>query len=174
MKKEPTLEETPMKTVACLMGAGLALMICFAPGSPGAQQRNRCVSELEDCLAECQDSLGQSGAEILGDCKGSCWHAEAVCLRSADKCNVILQEASFGGMGGYKNCVTDVAVVLRDYKICGRISDPVWRGECLERLALETGNPAACTEIPEEYSPTVDIEVVRNKCRREVERAPRK
>lgn len=162
-----------MKTVTRLIVAGLALMIGFAPVAPGAQQPRRQVSQLEDCLAECQASLAQEGAEILGECKGGCRHAEAVRLRSADKCDVILQEASYGGMGGYKNCVTDVAVVVRDYTICRRIPDPVWRGECLNRLALETGNPAACMEIPDEYSPTIRIEVVRNACRRSAERTPR-
>jgi hypothetical protein len=154
--------------------AGLALMIGFAPEAPGAQQRRTQVSQLEDCLAECQASLGQEGAEILGNCKGGCWHTEAVRRRIADKCDVILQEANFGGMGGYKNCVTDVAVVVRDYTICRRIPDPVWRGECLSRLALETGNTAACREIPEECPyPGCDIQAVRNDCRREAERAPR-
>lgn len=161
-----------MKAIARLMAAGLALMIGFAPGPAEAQQRRTWISELEDCLAECQASLGQEGPEILGDCKGGCWHAEAVRLRSADKCDVILQEASFGGMAGYKNCVTNVAVVVKDYKICRRIPEPVWRGECLERLAEETGNSAACMEIPEEYSPTVDIEVVRHRCRQAVEKEP--
>lgn len=145
--------ETAMKTARRVTVLSLVSIFGFAAGVPGAQQRRSQVSQLEDCLAECQASLGQEGAEILGECKGGCWHAEAVRLRSADKCDVILQEASYGGMAGYRNCVTDVAVVVRDYKICRRIANQAGRGYCLARLATETGNVAICMEIRQAQTP---------------------
>lgn len=158
-----------VKTVLCLTVLCLALTVGFVTSVQGAQKRAQ-ISELEDCLAECNKSLGQSGAEMLGECKGGCYHSDAMRIRNPDKCDIVLQEKGYGGMAGYKNCVTDVAAAVRDYTICRRIPEPLWRGECLERLAVETGNTAACIEIPKEYSPTVSIEAVRNKCRQAAER----
>lgn len=162
-----------MKTAVRLIVLSLVLIVGFATGVSGAEKMAQ-KSWLEGCLAECQESHGQSGTKILLDCKGGCYHTNAVRSKNPDKCDIILQEESYGGMAGYKNCVTDVAVNVRDYTICRRIPDPVCKGECLERLAVETGNTAACMEIPQEYSPTVRIEVVRSRCRQAAERTPGK
>ena len=136
-----------MKKTLRLTVLSLALIVGFATGVQGAQQQRAQTSELEYCLAECYASLGREGAEILGECKAGCWHSEAVRTKNPDKCDILFQEENYGGEGAYQNCVSDVASVVGDYKICRRIADLAWRDNCLARLATETGNVAICMEI---------------------------
>lgn len=136
-----------MRMVLCSVILSLALIVGVIRSVPGAQQQRAQKSSLEDCLAECGTTLGQSGSEILGECKGGCWHREAIRIKSPDKCDVIFQEEKYGGEAGYQNCVSDVASIVGDYKICRRITDQAWRDACRERLAIEAGNIESCMEI---------------------------
>jgi hypothetical protein len=144
------------KTTGIMLFAALALLVWVLPArvealnGPAACLEDRDHFEQITCLSElavAKEDVSICDAATNEGLRYQCYAMVAEKLRDLDICGKIPGDAA-GETGQLRDlCVSDVAVNLKDYKLCEGIETPGFRDGCYLQIYQQTDDMSLCEMI---------------------------